>query len=220
VKQFSELREPLLKLRPAHLVAIDEDAHELAYEIIFAIHRPSHDSLVACRLEGEVNCGDAFHRPFPIHATAHELARFALDDGAAAGADVSVSVPAADRAYAGLGTAVGIFHVGIEFHEWIPLIELVVVINVVEKGRRGGGQGRAPFDAKIRRLQCDHDEEHNDDRGETEKNLFKHRTHVINWKRVRCEGFFASEGARRDKISCETFSVKVVLLLRICSLLR
>src|SRR6185436_1529891 len=95
----------LFELRTAHLVAVHEQAHRLAHKPIFAVHRPGHDRLVALGLKREVHGGSAFHRPLPIHPHSNQFTGFALDNGAASGANVAVTIPTADRAHSSIGAA-------------------------------------------------------------------------------------------------------------------
>src|SRR6266516_2913849 len=116
----AEVGKSLLKSRAAHFVAVHEQAHHLAHEIVFAIHRPRHDGLVALGFECEVNRGCAFHRSFPVHSVTDEFAGFALNDGAASSAHVTVAIPTALGTDAGLRAAVGILDVAVKLHKRIP----------------------------------------------------------------------------------------------------
>src|SRR4051794_31716980 len=111
---LAERRETFLKLRADHLVAIHEQTHQLAHELVLAVHRPGHDRLAILRFEREVRGGRSFHRPFPIHPATHQLARLALDDRTASCAHILAALPTAYRAHTRVRAAVSILHIWIE----------------------------------------------------------------------------------------------------------
>src|SRR5262245_60097224 len=129
----AEVGEAFFKLRAAHLVTIHKQAHQLAHKAILSIHRPGHDGFSAFRPEREVDSGDAFHRPFPVHPATHEFAGLAFDNGAAACSHVAIAFPTAHRADTRSGATVGILHVRIELQEGIPDGKLVMVVHMFEQ---------------------------------------------------------------------------------------
>ena len=171
---FAEVSQALFKLRADHLVAIHEQADELADETVLAIHGPGDEDLFALGLKREFHGGHAGHRPNPVHALADEFAGLAFGDSGRTRTDVLVAIPAAHRADAGIRAAISDRDVGIGFQERVPGVEFVVVVHLIEQRLCRCGNRGAALHMEVGRPRGNDDKEDGNDSNQADEDFFDH----------------------------------------------
>src|SRR6266566_336917 len=170
--------ETFLELTPEGLVHVHEEEDGPADEVVVTKHAPCDGGAIACGFERELRRVGRREGLHELELDPDQFARTALRDRHAPFADLAVAGPREHRALARRRALERVLRRGIELRPRRPGLPVVEIVDLREHRRRGGGDGRAPLDAELGRLQGhdqrEHADDEHDDGGDTEQDLDQH----------------------------------------------